>query len=301
MTLLPIILIIVSALLHSTWNLVLKRNKASLASYVLMYVPDLLIWSHLQFWTPVDMLHLPPKFFIMVVCSVCCDVTYGKTLMSAYKRMDMSIAYPMMRSLPIIFTMCITSAFNLGKPLSAIAVLGMLTAFVGCLLMPLNNFSEFMLSRYLNRNIFLVALVALGTTGYTIFDKLAQACMVENSAQDISPVMFSVTYYSTRVICQNIIGWTVGLLTPSCRADIVPTLKQHALSVVCAGMCSSLTYILVLVAMNYVSNVSFIQAFRQIGLPIGMFMAILFLHEKCTLTKLCGVTLILVGLAMCVI
>ncbi len=266
-----------------------------------MYVPDLIIWGQLQFWTPVDVLHMPAVFFLMVFCSVSCDLTYGYCLMAAYKRMDMSISYPMMRSLPIIFTMCITSALHLGQPLAWTAIIGMLVAFVGCLLMPLKDFKEFSIGRYLNRNIFLISLVALGTTGYTIFDKQAMALMTECSSKDISPVMLSVTYYSTRVLFQNVCGWTVGTIMPSCRRDILPTLKAHAASVFCAGFCSSLTYILVLVAMHFVTNVSFVQVFRQIGLPIGMFMAIIFLHEKCTLTKIVGVTLIITGLALCVV
>jgi drug/metabolite transporter (DMT)-like permease len=301
MTILPAILIVISAILHSTWNMLLKRNKASLASYILMYLPDLVIWGQLQFWTPVDVWHLPAKFFLMVFLSVCCDLTYGKTLLIAYDRMDMSIAYPMMRSLPILFTMCITTLMRLGEPLKWIAVVGMLLAFTGCLLMPLKSFRELRPGRYLDRNILLVILVALGTTGYTLFDKYAQDCMVAHSPQDISGVMFSVTFYSIRVLTQNACGWTIALLTPSCRRDLLPTLKSHAASVFCAGFCSSLTYILVLVAMHYVKNVSFIQAFRQIGLPIGMFMAILFLHEKCTAIKLCGVTLILLGLVLCLL
>ena len=301
MSILPVILIICSAILHSTWNMLLKRNKATLASYIIMYGPDLIIWGQMQLWTPVDVWHMPFAFFVMVFLSVCCDLSYGCCLMAAYKRMDMSISYPMMRSLPIIFTMCITSALHLGQSLSALAIAGMLIAFVGCLLMPLKDFSEFSIGRYLNRNIFLISLVALGTTGYTIFDKHAQALMAAQSSSEISPVMLSVTFYSTRVIFQNVMGWIVGMSIPSCRRDFLPTLKAHAASVFCAGSCSSLTYILVLVAMHFVTNVSFIQAFRQIGLPIGMFMAIIFLHEKCTLTKVVGVTLIITGLALCVI
>ena len=122
MSILPAVLIVISAILHSTWNMLLKRNKASLASYILMYLPDLVIWGQLQFWTPVDVWHLPPQFFLMVFLSVCCDLTYGKTLLVAYDRMDMSIAYPMMRSLPILFTMCITTLLRLGEPLKWMAM-----------------------------------------------------------------------------------------------------------------------------------------------------------------------------------
>ena len=74
-----------------------------------------------------------------------------------------------------------------------------------------------------------------------------------------------------------------------------------AVSVFCAGSCSSLTYILVLVAMHFVTNVSFIQAFRQIGLLFGLLEGVFVLKERCTAPKLLGTLLILAGLAVSVL
>ena len=68
-----------------------------------------------------------------------------------------------------------------------------------------------------------------------------------------------------------------------------------------AGCFSSTTYILVLLAMNFVSNVAYVQVFRQLGLPVGMFAGVFFLKEKCTATKIVGVSLILGGLTLSVL
>ena len=53
--------------------------------------------------------------------------------------------------------------------------------------------------------------------------------------------------------------------------------------------------------MNHVNNVSYVQGFRQLGLVIGMLEGIFILKERCTLTKVLGVTLIVSGLVMTVI
>ena len=53
--------------------------------------------------------------------------------------------------------------------------------------------------------------------------------------------------------------------------------------------------------MNYVTNVSYVQVFRQLGLPIGMCLGVLILKERCTLNKVIGLILILTGLAVSVI
>ena len=63
-----------------------------------------------------------------------------------------------------------------------------------------------------------------------------------------------------------------------------------------AGICCSGAYALILFAMQHVSNVSFIQAFRQLSLPLGFLVGVFFLHEKNSLTKTVGMILILTGL-----
>ena len=52
--------------------------------------------------------------------------------------------------------------------------------------------------------------------------------------------------------------------------------------------------------MNYVSNVSYVQAFRQLGLVIGMLEGFFILKERCTLTRILGIVLIVSGLVMTV-
>ena len=68
-----------------------------------------------------------------------------------------------------------------------------------------------------------------------------------------------------------------------------------------AGICASMTYVLVLLAMNYVSNVSFVQVFRQLGLPLGMLGGMVVLKEKVPPIKWAGVALIVAGLALTVL
>jgi drug/metabolite transporter (DMT)-like permease len=48
--------------------------------------------------------------------------------------------------------------------------------------------------------------------------------------------------------------------------------------------------------MGYVTNVSFLQAFRQISLPVGFLAGVMILHEKPYRTKVVGVAVIVAGL-----
>ena len=68
-----------------------------------------------------------------------------------------------------------------------------------------------------------------------------------------------------------------------------------------AGAFASLTYITVLIAMNYVSNVSYVQVFRQLGLIFGLLGGIFILKERPALPKFIGVVLIITGLIITVL
>jgi drug/metabolite transporter (DMT)-like permease len=66
-----------------------------------------------------------------------------------------------------------------------------------------------------------------------------------------------------------------------------------------AGIAASLTYLLVLMAMNYVSNVTYVQIFRQSGLLFGVALGILVLKEKPLPPRITGAVLIVTGLILC--
>ena len=298
MSSLAIVLIVGSAFLHTSWNLILKRNHGDVTSYALMCAGILCLTLHIQFWTPVHVFALPSAFWLFLVGSITSDVMYALFLCSSYGRLNMSIAYPMMRSLPIVFTLVLTSFLGLGKPVTPMAVAGMAMVFAGCLLMPMPAFSNLKLSDYFNRGLLFVILTALGTTGYTIFDSQAISVMRAHSS-DIAKPIVSLTYYSCRSFALNMALWTLCTLTPKYRREILPTVKAHGPSLALGAICAGATYALVLIAMNYVTNVSFVQVFRQSALPIALVASLIFLHEKITLNKILGTTLILIGLVLC--
>ena len=300
MSLTAFILIISSATLHATWNLIAKKSKATLPFYAATSTTATLIWAHCQFWTPVKLTELPPLFWLMVAGSVTSDTIYALGLIRCYRTMDMSSAYPMMRSLPLLLTAGVTAALGIGKALTLQAAIGMGIVFCGCLMIPLAKFSDFKLSHYLNRNTLFLLTVACGTTGYTIFDSQAQAVM-RSTLPEIHKPLLSMTYYSTRGLLLALVLWLIIFSLKNERQNLADIISRRDLSPFLAGLAASGTYILVLFAMNYVSNVSYVQVFRQLGLVLGVAAGIFILKEKCTLPKIAGVTLIITGLILSVL
>lgn len=300
MTWLAFFLIIGSAGLHATWNLLAKKSVMSISFYGAICITSCLLWLHAQFWTPVNYSELPLLFWVYIAASIFSDSLYCLGLVYAYRTMEMSSAYPMMRSLPLLFTALVTSLAGWGKQLSWLTVAGMVIVFIGCLLMPLKKFSDFNWRYYLTSKMFFIILVACGTTGYTIFDSQAQS-VIRESFSHISKPILSISYYSVRGICLSSLMLIYIFTVPGEKKNFYAFFKERNLMPVYAGLIASMCYVTVLMAMNYVSNVSYVQVFRQLGLVFALFGGIFILKEECNIPKFIGVALIISGLIITVL
>ena len=300
MSLFAFLLIIFSACLHASWNLLAKRSAMTVAFYTVICGTAMLIWSHVQFWTPLKVWQMPAIFYIYIVCSSLSDIIYCLGLVRAYRTMEMSTAYPMMRSLPLIFTAAVTSIAGWGAPLTPLTLLGMAVVFLGCIIMPMKDFSSFKLSDYLNSRMFFIIIVASGTTGYTIFDSQAQGVLREVYANTAKPII-SLSYYSTRGIFLTSFLLIAVLLIKGELTNLKNIFRQKQWPAFAAGAFASLTYVTVLLSMNYVTNVSYVQVFRQLGLIFGLLGGIVILKERCSMPKIIGTLLIISGLVLTVL
>ncbi len=300
MSFLAFILIFASTVLHASWNLLAKKNTMTVPFYTVICASACICWLHVQFWTPIRVMSLPISFWLLLAASIASDLIYCLGLLGTYKYLEMSTAYPVMRSLPILLTVLLTACLGLGDKLTPTALFGMVVVFAGCLLMPLNRIEDFSVKNYLNKKMGFVLLAACGTTGYTLCDKQVTKVLEETLPQ-IPAAIRTMTYYSTRTITLTSTLLVIIAATPKNRTILANYVRNRDWSPVLAGLFASATYILVLYAMNFVTNVSYVQVFRQLGLPIGMALGIIILKEKCTATKLAGIVLILAGLVLTVL
>ncbi|MBE6375474.1 MAG: hypothetical protein E7050_03310 [Lentisphaerae bacterium] len=297
------ILIVMSAVLHASWNILAKKNRMTMPFYGIICSTAALMWVHVQFWTPIPVWSMPWQFWASLAGSVFSDaVIYCGGLVMAYRLMDMSSAYPMMRSLPMLLTAAVTAIFNMGKPLTALAMCGMVLVFSGCICMPLKQLRDFNWRNYFSKNMFFILLTACGTTGYTIFDNLCQQIMLENIKDlAVSKPVVSLSYYSTRGIFLSSTLLLLSTAIPRQRKHFKEIWQNCRFAPFAAGVFASLTYVLVLIAMVYVTNVSYVQVFRQLGLIFGLFAGIIILKERGTLPKYLGSFLIVTGLVLSVL
>lgn len=296
MTLTAFVLVFISVFMHATWNFLSKKDSPTLAFFWLSSLAGGVFWISGAVFSGVEFWNLPGSFWGFFLLSNLFEVLYSLALAYGYRNGDISLVYPLGRSLPVLLTAVITSIFGLGKQPSFLAMAGMAVIFCGCIIMPLQKWGDFKLKTYCNRVLFWVVMIAVGTTGYTLFDSMATGILQSSAIAGKSPFMKAIFY-----IFMVQLGLTASLLIPAFAIKR----ERMELKVVCktfspyiAGIFSASAYVLVLLAMKYVTNVSYIQAFRQMSLPIGILAGVFILKEKCSAPKIVGILLVIGGLVM---
>ena len=293
------LLIVISVVFHATWNLIAKKSVMTISFYGLLCLTSCVFLCNGLFWLPVRYRELPPAFWRTLVLTVSFDCLYGYGLSHAYRKLDMSSAYPVMRSLPLLLTMPLSVMLG-GKPLPPHAVVGMVVAFGGCLLMPLKRFRDFNWRFYVSADMLFILLAACGTTGYTLMDSRALAIMRE-SEPNLPKAVVSIGYYAVRTVFLASFLAVCNLVNPADRRNYFAMIRKYDWRIPLASVSAMLCYFTVLLAMNYVTNVTYVQMLRLLALPMGLLTGIFVLKEKGAPPKFVGVALILAGLILAAI
>ncbi len=292
-------LILASVLLHAGWHFLSKQQRGGMAFFLLISFGSFAITLPFTLCSGVDFTLLPPKFWLFVMLGGLCGVICNSALSFGYRIADVSLVYPMARALPVLLTaLCTEIAFlalGYGAPLGVAGIISMAVVFIGCMIMPLKDFHSITPQHYLkNKAMPWIFLAALGTTGYTVFDKIGLDLLLKHGGAK-NVILGSCAYSTMREVFLFTFLFTAVLLIPHERAGLKKDLPKQWLGYI-SGFFAAAAYILVLLAMHMVENVSYIQAFRQMSLPVGVFMGVVFLKEKAGLPKIIGLLLIVAGL-----
>lgn len=286
MTTLALILVLLSAILHATWNLLAKRaiNKEVFlwwvlvsSSVLLMPLFVFLIWNYPILY--------PGWWFILG--TVVLHVFYFAFLGRSYTHADLSLVYPIARGtgpalVPII------GALLLKEVIAPLAIIGIISVVLGIfaiywwgsfqemLRAPLKIFRE-PGARY-------ALLTGLIIAIYSIWDKvgvtyvnpfLYMYFLVLGSALVLTPYIWR--YHGIRVV----------------RIEI----KRHIRSIIISGLLMFLAYGLILLALQF-SRVSYISPTREVGIVIGVVFGTLLLREPFSKGRAIGSCLIVSGLVL---
>ena len=213
------------------------------------------------------------------------------------EKQDISIAYPLARALPVLMVAMVTLICGLGAVPKWTAWTGFAVVALGCVILPQNSFGNLKWQDFIKSVSGFILLAAVGTTGYTIVDKVATARLTEVAAgSSISKLGLYLFLMESGLALALLL---LVLMSRTEKEELRRNLKTPA-PYLC-GLFSGAAYFLVLAAMGFVNNVSFLQAFRQMSLPVGVMLGVIFLHEKLTLPKIVGTVMIVLGLILTVL
>ena len=296
MTPIAILLLCASAVTHAGWNLMGKRSRSTEAGYMTANLVGavMLLPSVALFHPILSRLSLSVVFLLLATGFF--QALYFFALSLAYRSGDMSLAYPLLRAVPIVLVSLITTI--LGRPLSHQAAVGFTLIVVGALLLPMKSFRTLSLRRYRGPTLGFALLAALGTTGYSLIDSHTLAILRTAGGTDPSAGV-PIVYSSLEAV--STVAWLLLylLISRHSRQSVVAAARAENLrGSILLGVGMYVTYTLVLVSMGQVSNVSYVVAFRQLSIPIGVTMGILLLREPAHLPKLVATALMVVGLLL---
>jgi drug/metabolite transporter (DMT)-like permease len=298
MTPLALILVITSTFSHALWNFLGKRRSPS-AGFFLMasFSAAVCLSPVLVYYRQALVLALPVVGGLLLATAVFQGIYYIG-LAGAYRFGQLSVAYPLARALPALLVTLVSALLAIGKPVGPLGWLGVVTVVAGCLAIPLTSFRGWRLSNYANLCCAMALLAACGTTGYTIIDSEALRLLRAVPGIGIGPLEVALLFMVLETSAIAVVLGTYVLFNPGERAAFQLIRRQSWRYAALTGLIITATYGLVLAAMAYVTNISYLAAFRELSIPLGALLGITLQNEPAPAPKIIGIGVVLVGLLL---
>ncbi len=296
-----VVLIIISAFTHAGWNLLSKSSKPSGAFFFFAIGFATVCISPLALLFREELFLLPARVWKLSAAAGFCMALYYFALAAAYRKGDISIAYPIARSSPILVVTIVSFILGRSREIGPWALAGILMVVAGCFLLPIRRFRDFSLKIYLKACCAFALLAAIGTAGYTVIDDTALSCMRSLPGGRFNA--FNAAFLYLLIEGAACFIWlAAGIMFirgERIRFGQFFSGKRRDIRLAfLAGVSIFFTYGLVLSSMAFVKNVSYVAAFRQLSIPLGAFAGMWFLKEPRDIPRITGILVIMAGLIL---
>jgi drug/metabolite transporter (DMT)-like permease len=299
-TLTAAVLIIISAFMHAFWNLVGKRRNPSLAFFFMTSVAAAFVALPILLFYSEVLPRISLVVWGLILATGLAQTLYFSGLAGAYRRGDISLAYPLARAMPVLLVAGVNLALGKGEQIRTLGLAGMFLVAAGCLVLPLHSFRDLAPRRYFDAVYIMALAAAIGTTGYTLIDDQALRQLRASDAVRLSTTEVTLLFIALQTTSTALLLGLASLLLPAERRRLGQMARDRSLLAAGAltGVIIMTTYGLVLAAMAYVTNVSYVAAFRQLSIPIGAFFGLTIQKEPRFAPKLIGIGVVSLGLIL---
>lgn len=300
MSLVAILLLTLSAFVHAFWNLISKRRNPPAAFFLMATIAPAVLLLPLLFFFRAGLDVIPAVVWGLLAATGTVQAIYYIFLAAAYRNGDLSLAYPLARSLPVIFVTLASAAFGRSAQIALLAYPGFALVTLGCLLLPQPDFAHLHPQHYRQRWVLFAVLAAVGVAAYTLLDDQALRILRTLPGTPLSPLQWAFLFAELEAISISIFMTAFLLAWRRERLALQQASLAEWRSAAGVGLMIFVTYGLVLTAMAYVRDVSYVSAFRQLSIPIGAALGILVRKESAARPKLVGIALAVIGLMLVV-
>ena len=274
-------LVLLSALLHASWNFAARKVKGNLVAMWLvpavvgLVLAPFALWLVYQSPTPVS---ISSAGNVFIVASAVVHALYYLFLAHTYQHGEISVVYPIARGSGTAAT-ALFGWMVLGETVSFLGAAGVAAVSAGVLSMSVPALRQ----HRERRGIVLALCVGATIVTYSIVDK--------KGVEFVTPVVYLCI---TELI-------TAALMFPyvyrKCRTEFGTTAKRYWRYSLGIGAFAATSYLLILYAFTR-GQVGYIVACREISVVFGALLGVMFLKERITVAKSIAIILIVIGLLL---
>ncbi len=274
-------LVLLSALLHALWNFLNKGSGDRRAFFLGQWLVTSVCYAPLVVWNwPAS--GITPIGWLWVVLTSVAHAFYALFLLKAYDAGDLSIAYPLSRTAPVLVTFW--DLLTTRGVLSVGGVAGTFLAGLGAMLLQLPAIRLHGLRTVMRARVTRYALItAVFIAVFTIVDK--------QGVRHVPPLIYM---YLLLMGESSLIALSIGRGLPGrVRAE----LGRAGKSMLFTGLVGPSSYLLVLWALQ-TSPASYVLGLRQCSIVFGVLLGYFFLGEGDLRFRLAGASVIALGSVM---
>ncbi len=276
MPLFAIGLLLIAAVLHTTWNLLLKQAGEK---YIATWWAAVI--GFLAFTPAIYFIGFPSQaVWHILVISALFEIAYYIVLAEAYKDSDFSLVYPMGRgAAPALIV--VWAAIFLGERFTLGGLIGIIVIVVGLLIVGGGDILQTHSKPHL-RGILLALLLALLISIYSILDGIA---VKQTAALPYVVVLFLCVPAFTSPLIFKIYGWN----------KLRDELSAHGWTLAAIGVLTIGAYSLALWAYS-ISLIGYAGSIREVSVVMAAYAGWQFLGEKFGSLRVAGAVIIFAGI-----
>lgn len=280
MEMLAVALVLISAVMHATWNMLARRSGDPYAFFFCFNAAAVLLW--LPAAAPLYIRDdIPATGYLLILISGCLQVAYFASLGAAYRRGALSLVYPIARGTGVGVVPLVALPLYGERP-SSLAAAGILLILTGLALVGMHGY------RVTRRGLedgaggaaLYAALTGLIIAGYSLIDK--------RGVRDVNPLVYGYGLILVAVLVQT------PFILLRRRSDVIQEWRRNRVPAVIGGVLSLATYVLVLFALR-TANVGVVVPLRETSIVFGVALGIIVLRERLARLQVAAATAIGIG------